>query len=153
METGVGVSDRVPADLEGLESRPTEIVDGIDSARFTANGVPRWHVEYMARPRMVRGADMASAAVRPAREPARDAGWERGEDRGGSRECGQLVKETGERSVGLASVPGGQWRVGFPQKAYLSLASTLRGGATAVPEKRPAKLITFSRSVRLWPEI
>ena len=72
----------------------------------------------------------------------------------GSREGGQLVKETRERAVGLASVPGGQWRVtGFPQKAYLSLASTLRRGATAVPEKRPAKLITFSRSVRLWPEI
>jgi hypothetical protein len=40
-----------------------------------------------------------------------------------------------------------------PQKSYLSLAFTLRGGAIAVPEKSPAKSIAFSRSVRFWQVI
>jgi len=35
------------------------------------------------------------------------------------------------------------------QKVTLNLPNALRGGATAVPEKRLAKLITLRRSVRL----
>lgn len=35
------------------------------------------------------------------------------------------------------------------QKVNLNLPNALRGGATAVPEKRLAKLITLRRSVRL----
>jgi len=44
---------------------------------------------------------------------------------------------------------GPQW----PQKSNRSLAFTLRGGAIAVPEKSPAKLITFRRLVRFSPAI
>ena len=36
---------------------------------------------------------------------------------------------------------------------YLGLALTLRGEPIAVPEKRPAKLLTLSWSVKFWPVI
>lgn len=52
------------------------------------------------------------------------------------------------------------WKQGNPepdlagcQNSNLSRALILRGGAMAVPEKSPAKLMTFNRSVKFWPVI